>query len=569
MPGKISHSYAFRGSEKPLIGKTIGDMFDEIAEKYPDNDALVSIHQGKRYTYRELQKELNRTAKGFIALGLKKGDRLAIWATNIAEWIITQYATAKAGIIMVNINPAYRTHELEYSLRQSEAQVLLLMDRFKSSDYVKMFYEVCPEAQTSKPGEIHSEKLPFLRTAVLIRGEKQSSMYTWEEVLRMGEEIPDEVLAERQASLDFDDPINIQYTSGTTGFPKGVVLTHHNILNNGYFIGECMKFTEEDRLCIPVPFYHCFGMVLSNMASVTHGTTMVLPAEHFDPVSTLSAVEKERCTAVHGVPTMFVAELEHPDFSKFDLRSLRTGIMAGSPCPIEFMKKVSTLMNMREVVITYGQTESSPGITMSSTDDSLDLRVSTVGKPMPHTEMKIVDPKTGKIVPRGETGEICARGYMIMREYYNNPVATEQCIDEEGWLHTGDLGTLDENDYCKITGRLKDMVIRGGENIYPREIEEFLYTHPAISDVQVIGVPDKKYGEELMAWIKLKNGASANQEEIRAFCKGRIAHFKIPRYIKFVDDFPMTVSGKIQKYKMREDSIKELGLEEAAEMKTA
>jgi fatty-acyl-CoA synthase len=443
------------------------------------------------------------------------------------------------------------------------------MDRFKSSDYVKMFYEVCPEAQTSKPGEIHSEKLPFLRTAVLIRGEKQSSMYTWEEVLRMGEEIPDEVLAERQASLDFDDPINIQYTSGTTGFPKGVVLTHHNILNNGYFIGECMKFTEEDRLCIPVPFYHCFGMVLSNMASVTHGTAMVLPAEHFDPVSTLSAVEKERCTAVHGVPTMFVAELEHPDFSKFDLSSLRTGIMAGSPCPIEFMKKVSTLMNMREVVITYGQTESSPGITMSSTDDSLDLRVSTVGKPMPHTEMKIVDPKTGKIVPRGETGEICARGYMIMREYYNNPVATEQCIDEEGWLHTGDLGTLDENDYCKITGRLKDMVIRGGENIYPREIEEFLYTHPAISDVQVIGVPDKKYGEELMAWIKLKNGASANQEEIKAFCKGRIAHFKIPRYIKFVDDFPMTVSGKIQKYKMREDSIKELGLEEAAEMKTA
>jgi len=569
MPGRISHSYAFRGSEKPLIGKTIGDMFSEIAEKYPDNDAIVSIHQGKRYTYRELQKELDRAAKGFIALGMKKGDRLAIWATNIAEWIITQFATAKAGIIMVNINPAYRTHELEYALRQSEAQVLLLMDRFKSSDYVKMFYEVCPEAAASKPGEIHSEKLPFLRTAVLIRGEKQPGMYSWEDVLEMGDEIPDEVLEERAASLDFDDPINIQYTSGTTGFPKGVVLTHHNILNNGYFIGECMEFTERDRLCIPVPFYHCFGMVLSNMASVTHGATMVLPAEHFDPKATLSAIEKERCTAVHGVPTMFVAELEHPDFERFDLSTLRTGIMAGSPCPIEFMKKVNTLMNMHDVVITYGQTEASPGITMSSTDDSLDLRVSTVGRPMPHTEIKIVDPKTGKIIPRGETGEICARGYMIMRGYYNNPVATEQCIDEEGWLHTGDLGTLDENDYCKITGRLKDMVIRGGENIYPREIEEFLYTHPAISDVQVIGVPDKKYGEELMAWIKLKNGASANQEEIRAFCKGRIAHFKIPRYIKFVDDFPMTVSGKIQKYKMREDSIKELGLEEAAEMKTA
>ena len=569
MPAKISHSYAFRGSEKPLIGMTIGDMLIEIAEKYPDNDAIVSIHQGKRYTYRELEQELDRAAKGLIALGLKKGDRLAIWATNIAEWIITQFATAKAGIIMVNINPAYRTHELEYALRQSEAQVLLLMDRFKSSDYVKMLYEVCPEAMSSKPGEIQSEKLPFLRTAVLIRGEKQPSMYTWEEVLRMGDELPDEILEERQASLDFDDPINIQYTSGTTGFPKGVVLTHHNILNNGYFIGECMNFTDKDRLCIPVPFYHCFGMVLANLACMTHGATMVLPAEHFDPVSTLSAVEKERCTAVHGVPTMFVAELEHPDFKNFDLSSLRTGIMAGSPCPIEFMKKVNTLMNMCDVVITYGQTEASPGITMSSTDDSLDLRVSTVGRPMPYTEIKIVDPKTGKTVPRGETGEICARGYMIMRGYYNNPAATEQCIDEESWLHTGDLGTLDENDYCKITGRLKDMVIRGGENIYPREIEEFLYTHPAISDVQIIGLPDKKYGEELMAWIKLKSGVTADPEEIKAFCKGRIAHFKIPRYIKFVDDFPMTVSGKIQKYKMREDSITELGLEEAAEMKTA
>jgi fatty-acyl-CoA synthase len=544
-------------------------MFDEIAEKYPDNDAIVSLHQEKRYTYRELQKELNRAAKGFIALGLKKGDRLAIWATNISEWIITQFATAKAGIIMVNINPAYRTHELEYALAQSEAQALLLMDRFKSSDYVKMFYEVCPEAKNSNPGQIHSEKLPFLRTTVLIRGEKKPGMWSMEEVLKMGEQVPDEILEEREASLDFDDPINIQYTSGTTGFPKGVVLTHHNILNNGYFIGECMKFTDQDRLCIPVPFYHCFGMVLSNLACMTHGATMVLPAEHFDPVSTMSAIEKERCTAVHGVPTMFIAELEHPDFQKFDFSSLRTGIMAGSPCPIEFMKKVSTLMSMNEVVITYGQTEASPGITMSSTDDSLDLRVSTIGRPMPHTEMKIVEPKTGKMVSRNETGEICARGYMIMRGYYNNPKATDQAVDKEGWLHTGDLGTLDDDDYCKITGRLKDMVIRGGENIYPREIEEFLYTHPVISDVQVIGVPDKKYGEELMAWIKLKNGTSATPEEIKAFCEGKIARFKIPKYIKFVDEFPMTVSGKIQKYKMRDISISELGLEEAAKMKTA
>jgi fatty-acyl-CoA synthase len=485
-------------SEKPLIGKTIPDMFDEIAEKYPDNDAIVSIHQNLRYTYRELQAEVNRAAKGFHALGLKKGDRLAIWATNIAEWIICQFATAKVGIIMVNINPAYRTHELLYALKQSETEALFLIDRFKTSDYVGMFLEICPEAALSKPGKISCESLPYLKTAVLIRGERQPGMFTWEEVLKMGDEVHDDVLRAEQESLDFDDPINIQYTSGTTGFPKGVVLTHHNILNNGYFIGECMKFTDQDRLCIPVPFYHCFGMVLSNMACMTHGATMVLPAEYFDPVSTLAAVEGERCTALHGVPTMFVAELEHPDFDKYDLSSLRTGIMAGSPCPTEYMKKVSTLMNMREVVITYGQTEASPGITMSSTSDSLDRRVSTVGKPMPFTEVKITDPKTGKIMPRGETGEICARGYPIMRCYYNNPGATEKAIDKEGWLHTGDLGILDDEDYCKITGRLKDMVIRGGENIYPREIEEFLYTHPDISDVQVIGVPDARYGEELM-----------------------------------------------------------------------
>jgi len=569
MAGKISLSYAFKGSEKPLIGKTIGDMFDDIADKYPGNDALVSLHQGVRYTYGELQNEVNKTAKGLMSLGLKKGDRVAIWATNVAEWIITQAATAKAGIILVNINPAYRTHELEYVLKQSETQALILIDRFKTSDYVGMVNEVCPELKTSKPGQVSSENLPFLKTVILIRGEKQPGMYSWSELMKMGEEMPDDVLCGVQSSLDFDDPINIMYTSGTTGFPKGVVLTHHNLVNNGYFIGECMSFTDKDRLCIPVPFYHCFGMVLSNLACMTHGATMVLPAEYFDPVSTLTAVEKERCTAVHGVPTMFIAELEHPDFSKFNLKTLRTGIMAGSPCPIEYMKKVSTLMNMSEVVITYGQTESSPGLTMSSTHDPLDRRVSTVGQPMPHTELKIVDPKTGKMVPKGVPGEICARGYMIMRGYYNNPAATDLAVDKEGWLHTGDLGTLDDEDYCKITGRLKDMVIRGGENIYPREVEEFLYEHPSISDVQVIGVPDVKYGEELMAWVKLKGDQALTPEQIKEFCKGRIAHYKIPRYYKFVDEFPMTISGKIQKYKMRELSIKELRLEDVAKIKTA
>lgn len=569
MPTKRSLSYAYTGYPTPLIGMTIGDKFDEIVEKYPDNDAIVSIHQGIRYTYRELQKEVNRAAKGFLSLGIKKGDRVAIWTTNIAEWIINQVATAKIGALQVNINPAYRTHELEYVLQQSQSQTLILIDSFKTSDYIKMFEEVCPEAKDSKPGKITSENLPYLKNVILARGEKRGYMYTWDEVLRMGDEIPDTVLCAVQCTLDFDDPVNIQYTSGTTGFPKGVVLTHHNVLNNGFFIGEYMKFTEKDKLCIPVPFYHCFGMVLSNLACLTHGSTMVLPAEHFDPVSTLTAVEKERCTALHGVPTMFIAELEHPLFQKFDLSTLRTGIMAGSPCPIDKMRKVSTLMNMKEIVIVYGQTETAPGVTMSSADDTLERRVTTVGRPMPHTEIKIVDPRTGNIVPRGVAGEICARGYSLMRGYYNNPEATRQVIDEQGWIHTGDLGILDEDDYVRITGRIKDMVIRGGENIYPREVEEFLYTHPDISDAQVIGVPDAKYGEELCVWVRLKNGTKLTENDIKEYCRGKIAHYKIPRYVKFVDEFPMTVTGKIQKYKMREISIKELGLEEVAQTKTA
>jgi fatty-acyl-CoA synthase len=569
MKKKRSLSYAHRGFERPLIGQTLGDMFDEISELYPERDALISEHQRLRFTWRQLHRQVNRAAKGLLSMGYRRGDRVAIWATNIAEWVITQFATAKVGIILVNINPAYRTHELEYVLKQSESQGLLLIDKFKTSDYIKMIHEVCPESKGAKPGQIVSEKLPFLKSVVLLRGDKPDCMYSWEEMLEMGDEIPDSELAAVQGSLGFDDHINIQYTSGTTGFPKGVLLTHHNLVNNGYFIGEMMRFTENDRLCIPVPFYHCFGMVLSNLACMTHGAAMVLPAEYFDPIATLTAIEKERCTAVHGVPTMFIAELDHPLFPKFDLSSLRTGIMAGSPCPIEVMKKVNTLMNMKEVVITYGQTEASPGLTMSSTDDSIEKRVSTVGRPMPHTELKIVDPATGEIVPRGVPGEICARGYMIMAGYYKNKEATSLAIDANGWLHTGDLGTMDNDNYCKITGRIKDIVIRGGESIYPREVEEFLYTHPAISDAQVIGVPDLKYGEELMAWVKVKSGEKVTESEIKEFCKDQIAHFKIPRYIKFVDEFPMTVTGKIQKYKMREVSIKDLGLEKIAKIKTA
>jgi fatty-acyl-CoA synthase len=560
MQKRKSLSYAFMGSEKPLIGMTVGDMFDEIVELHPDREALVSQHQGVRYTWRELQTQVNRAAKGLLSLGYKKGDRVAIWATNVAEWVITQWATAKAGIILVNINPAYRTHELEYVLKQAEVQGLLLIDSFKTSNYVKMFNEVCPEAKESKPGKICSENLPFLKSVVLLRGDKQDYMCSWEEMLKMGDEIPDAVLCTVQQTLSFDDPINIQYTSGTTGFPKGVVLTHHNILNNGYFIGECMKFTEKDRLCVPVPFYHCFGMVLSNLACMTHGSALVLPSEYFDPIAVMTTIEKEKCTAVHGVPTMFIAELEHPLFSKFDFSSLRTGIMAGSPCPTEYMKKVNTLMNMTEVVITYGQTEASPGLTMSTTTDSMERRVSTVGRAMPHTELKIIDPRTGDIVPKGTPGEICARGYMIMDGYYKNPEATDMAIDAQGWLHTGDLGTLDEEGYCKITGRIKDMVIRGGENIYPREVEEFLYRHPKVQDVQCVGVPDDRYGEELCACVVLRQGASATEEEIREFCRGQIAHYKIPRYVKFVGSFPMTVTGKIQKYLLRQQMADEMGL---------
>ncbi|HDR72800.1 MAG TPA: AMP-binding protein [Methanoculleus sp.] len=565
----VQRSYASGTSDVNLIGQTIGEMMHEIAAKYPDNEAIVDIHQGLRYTYREFEETVDEVARGLMALDVGKGDRVGIWALNFAEWVLVQFATAKIGAIMVNINPAYRTYELEHVLKQAEVHTLIIMGRFKTSDYVGMFYEACPDAIEARAGRINSEKFPFLKNVVFLGDIPYNGMYTWNEMLDMGGNISRDELIERGESLSFDDPINIQYTSGTTGFPKGVVLTHHNVLNNGYTIGEGMKFTEQDRLCIPVPFYHCFGMVLSNLACVTHGATMVLPAPVFDAEAVLQAVQEEGCTALHGVPTMFIAELRHPNFTKYKLDTLRTGIMAGSPCPIEVMREVSTRMHMSEIVIVYGQTETSPGVTMTTTDDPLERRVTTVGRAFPHVELKVIDPLTQKIVPRGMPGEICARGYVVMKCYYNNPSATHQTIDADGWNHTGDLAVMDEEGYLKIVGRLKDMVIRGGENIYPREIEEFLHNHPKIDDAYVIGVPDEKYGEELMAWIKTKGNEPLAEKEILEFCNGRIARFKIPRYYKFVDSFPMTISGKIQKFKMREISIEELGLETVSSIETA
>jgi fatty-acyl-CoA synthase len=562
-------SYTCGTSEFPLMGMTMGEMIDHIAAQYPETEAIVSVHQNIRWTYREFLERINQVARALMGMGVEKGDRVGIWAMNHAEWVMIQFATAKIGAIMVNINPAYRTYELEYVLKQAEIQTLILQGRFKTSDYVGMFYEACPEAYEQKPGRISVEKFPFLKNVIFMGNIPYNGTFTWDEFLEKADEITMDEVIERGESLTFDDPINIQYTSGTTGFPKGVVLTHHSVLNNGYIIGEGMRFTEKDRLCIPVPFYHCFGMVLSNMACATHGTTMVLPSPTFDAEEVLKTIEKECCTAVHGVPTMFIAELTHPSFAKYNLTSLRTGIMAGSPCPIEVMKQVNTQMHMSEIVIVYGQTETSPGVTMTTTKDPVERRVTTVGRAFPHTELKIIDPKTGKIVPMGEIGEICARGYCVMKCYYNNPSATHATLDKDRWNHTGDLATMDEEGYFKIVGRLKDMVIRGGENIYPREIEEFLHHHEKISDVYVVGVPDIKYGEELCAWVKTKPGQSMTEQDVKDYCKGKIAHFKIPRYVMFVNDFPINISGKIQKYLMREESIKKLGLEAAENIKTA
>ncbi len=554
-------SYVSGISDTPLKGQTIGDCFDETVARFPDRDALISLHQELRYTWTELQAAVDQAARALLALGVNKGDRVGIWSPNCAEWTITQFATAKIGAVLVNINPSYRTHELEYALKQSGASTLILQGKFKSSDYVATLAELAPELREGGPGTFKSAKLPELKRVVCLDADRAlTGMFSWPSMLAHADEVSAEHLADVQATLQFDDPINIQYTSGTTGAPKGATLSHHNILNNGFFVARTMALTEEDRMVIPVPLYHCFGMVMGNLGCVTHGATMIYPGDGFDPEATLRAVSEEKATTLYGVPTMFIAELELPDFESYDLSHLRTGIMAGSICPIEVMRKVIERMNMKDVTICYGMTETSPVSFQTQTDAPLEKRVTTVGTVHPHLEVKLVSPETGAVVGRGETGELCTRGYSVMLGYWNNAEATDKAIDSAGWMHTGDLATMDDEGYVAIVGRIKDMIIRGGENIYPREIEDFLYTHPAISDVQVIGVPDEKYGEEVMAWVKLADGQRLDADGLKAFCKGKIAHYKVPRYVKFVDEFPMTVTGKIQKFKMREEATHELGL---------
>ena len=564
-----SLSYACGDGAPPLKGATIGEVLEQSAQLYPDTEALVTCPQRVRLSYAQLDARVSQIAKGFLQLKVKKGDRIAIWAANCAEWVLTQFATARIGAILVNINPAYGTRELEYALKQSKTQTLIFQSHLKRSNYVAMLEEICPEISKCAAGHLQSRKFPQLKNLIFLGTEKPHDWLTWNDLENLDASRSDGILADREASLAFDDHINIQYTSGTTGFPKGVVLSHHNLVNNALFIGHCMRLTSQDRICIPVPFYHCFGMVLGNVTAVVAGACMVIPAASFDPLATLQAVAEERCTALYGVPSMFIAELEHPRFPEFRLDSLRTGIMAGSPCPIEVMKKVVEQMHCREITIAYGQTESSPVITQTRADESIERRVSTVGRPLPHTEVKIVDISTGRIVPREHRGELCTRGYLVMKGYFGNRKASREAVDADGWLHTGDLATMDEAGYVKITGRARDMIIRGGENIYPREIEEFLHSHPKISDVQVIGIPDRKYGEEVMAWVRLKDGEMGTAEEFREFCKGKIAHYKIPRFFKFVTDYPMTISGKIQKYRMREIAIAEMGLEAVANIETA
>lgn len=565
-------SYASCTASQPLSGETIGQCLTRVAREHAESDGVVSLHQNQRFTWGEFGRVVNRAAKAMLKLGIERGERVAIWSINNYEWVVAQFATAKIGAVLVNINPAYRTHELEYALRESRSKVLLLIDSFKRSHYLDMFYEVCPEVNDCRAGALESWRFPHLKSIVFIGSEEHPGMFTRRAFAELGDDFPDDSLEEREAQLDLDDVINIQYTSGTTGFPKGVKLSQHSILNNGYQVGELLGLTPQDRVCVPVPFYHCFGMVVSNMAAMTHGSAIIIPGPVFDPLQTLQAVQQEKCTVLHGVPTMFIAELNHPEFDTFDLSTLRTGIMAGAPCPIEVMRAVNDNMHMREVMIAYGLTETSPVATCTRRDDTIEHRVTTVGQVLPHQEIKVIDPVTRRIIPRGTPGEICMRGYHVMRGYDNNEEATRESIDEAGWIHSGDLGVMDDDGYIKITGRMKEMVIRGGENLYPREIEEFLHTLDAIEDAYVVGVPDKRLGEELLAFVRVADSAKANPptvEQFRAMCEGKIAHFKVPRYWLVVDEFPMTVTGKIQKFKLREIGIRKLGLEEDAAVETA
>ena len=561
----LVQSYSHGASTKPLIGETLGVNFDAAVKKWGERDALIVRHQNVRWSYLELQEKVNAFAAGLLNLGLEPGDRVGIWSPNNSEWVVVQYATAKAGLILVNINPAYRVAELEYAVNKVGCKALILASSFKSSDYVAMVGELAPEISKSTPGNISCGRLPSLNTLIQIGGKTNDGYFDFGQISDLASDKDFERLKVLSDELQFDDPINIQFTSGTTGFPKGATLTHFNVLNNGYFTGEGLKFTSSDKLCVPVPLYHCFGMVLSNVAALTHGAALVYPAEAFDPLTVLETVEAERCTALHGVPTMFIAELGHPNFKEFDLSSLRTGIMAGSPCPIEVMRRVVDEMHCKEMIIAYGMTETSPIITLTETDDPIEKQVTTVGRISPHVEVKIID-DSGRIVAPGKTGELLSRGYNVMQGYWDDPQLTAESIDVAGWMHTGDLATMDEEGFCNIVGRVKDMVIRGGENIYPREIEEYLYRYEKISDVQVFGVPDEKFVEELCAWIILKPEETATEDDIREFCSGQIAHYKIPRYIRFVDAFPMTITGKVQKFSMRDTMIKELGINR---MKTA
>ena len=539
-----------------MLECTMGDLLDQVAENHPDREAVKYIDRPYRRTWREFREECDRVAKGFLSIGIGKGDHVAVWATNVPEWLITLFATAKIGAVLVTVNTNYKKYELEYLLSQSDSKALVLIDGFKGTDYVEILNDLCPNLKTSRPGGLSDPGLPFLKNVIYVGRRQVPGAYRFGDLARMGDSYSDADYRRLQASVLPRDVVNMQYTSGTTGFPKGVMLTHYNVMNNGKGIGDCMKFTEKDKLCIPVPFFHCFGLVLGIMACLTHATSMV-PVEYFRPTVVMQALEQEGCTAVHGVPTMFIAMLEHPEFGSHRFPRLRTGIMAGSPCPEKVMREVIGKMGMREITITYGETEASPACTMTTTDDPLELRVHTVGKLLPGVEAKIVDPQTGKPLPANVSGEFCSRGYNTMQGYYKMPEETRQAIDGEGWLHSGDLAAVDENGYYRITGRIKDMIIRGGENIYPKEIEEFLYTHPAVRDVQVIGVPSEEYGEETMACIIPKEGSSLTEDEVRDYVGSHLARHKIPKYVRFMKAFPTTASGKIQKYKLREMACRE------------